>query len=169
MKREKNTVYVGTISFGKDSTTMNDLLLKNGYPMDEIIFTDTLEEFEEMYEYGKKVNEYFKNRYGKEITYLKPKSTFDDWCFGTIKKLTAKRKGFVRGIPAKDGMCWWRREAKVYPMERYLKEKYPNKQIVFYIGHTKGEDRSIKKLKLLSTFILYKIFLICLKVIADSI
>lgn len=145
IKREENTVYIGTISFGKDSTTMNDLLLKNGYPLDEIIFTDTLEEFDEMYSYGEKVNRYFIERYKKKITHLKPKTTFDDWAYGIIEKDSAKRKGMIRGIPTKDGMCYWRRESKVYPIERYLKQKYPNKQIVFYIGYTKGENRSVKE------------------------
>ena len=37
--------YIATISFGKDSTVMCDLLLKNGYPVDYIVFTDTLLEF----------------------------------------------------------------------------------------------------------------------------
>ena len=55
--------YVATISFGKDSTVMCDLLLKNGYPIDYLVFTDTMLEFPMMYEYKEKVCEYFKNRY----------------------------------------------------------------------------------------------------------
>jgi 3'-phosphoadenosine 5'-phosphosulfate sulfotransferase (PAPS reductase)/FAD synthetase len=137
--------YIATISGGKDSVTMCDLLLKNGYPVDEIIFTDTLEEFEEMYIYLEKVKQYFLIRYKKEITILKPNSTFNDWCFGIIEKNGAKRIGQVRGIPTKDGMCYWRRESKVYPIERYLKEKYRDEEITFYIGYTKGENRSVKE------------------------
>ena len=127
IKREDGVAYIATISGGKDSVTMCDLLLKNGYPVDNIIFSDTLEEFDDMYIYIDKVNEYFKSRYKKEITILKPNSTFDDWCFGVIKKETAKRVGMVRGIPTKNGMCYWRRESKIYPMERYLSEKYKDK------------------------------------------
>lgn len=48
-------------------------------------------------------------------------------------------------MPSKDGMCYWRRESKVYPSERYIKEKYKNEQITFYIGYTKGENRSVKE------------------------
>ena len=132
--------YIATISFGKDSTAMCDLLLKNNYPLDEIIFCDTLEEFDEMYEYGEKIKKYFKERYNKEITVLTPKSTFEHWAYGTIEKEVAKRKGMVRGIPTKDSMCYWRRESKIYPMERYLKEKYPDETFTQYIGYTKGEN-----------------------------
>lgn len=137
--------HIATISGGKDSMTMCDLLLKNGYPVDEIIFTDTLEEFEEMYIYLEKVKEYFLTRYKKEIVVLKPKKTFEHWAFGTIEKDGAKRKGMIRGIPTKDGMCYWRRESKTNPMEKYLKEKYKDEQITFYIGYTKGENRSVKE------------------------
>ncbi len=86
MIREDSTVYIATISGGKDSVTMCDLLLKNGYPVDEIIFTDTREEFEEMYIYLEKVKEYFLTRYKKTITVLKPKKTFAHWALGTIQK-----------------------------------------------------------------------------------
>lgn len=144
MKREENTVYIGMESGGKDSTTMIDLLCKNNYPLDEIIFTDTLEEFDEMYVYIEKLKTYFKSRYNKEITILKPKNTFNHWAYGEIEKESAKRTGQVRGIPTKDGMCYWRRESKIYPVERYLKEKYPNKKIVQYIGYTLGENRTVQ-------------------------
>lgn len=150
IRREENTVYIGTISFGKDSTAMNDLLLKNGYPIDEIIFTDTLKEFDDMYTYGKKVNEYFKSRYNKEITFLKPLATFEEWCFGVIKDKTAERFGAIRGIPLpsdNESMCFHRRETKVKPLDKYLKDKYPDKKIVKYIGYTKGEGRNIKNEK----------------------
>ena len=60
-------IYAATISFGKDSTVMCDLLLKNGYPVDYIVFTDTMLEFPMMYEYKQKVCRYFKERYGKEV------------------------------------------------------------------------------------------------------
>ena len=139
--------YIATISFGKDSTTMCDLLLKNNYPLDEIIFTDTFQEFTLMYEYAEKVKKYFKERYKKEITVLTPLDTFEQWCFGVIKDKNAEGYKAIRGIPNPadtDSQCFHRRQTKVNPMEVYLKEKYPNETITQYIGYTKGEDRSIK-------------------------
>ncbi len=132
--------YIATISGGKDSVTMCDLLLKNGHQVDEIIFADTLLEFDEMYEYIEKLKKYFKDRYDKDITVLTPKSTFEVWCLGTITK--GDRKGQIRGIPTVDGMCYWRREAKVRLVERYLKDKYPKDKKTVYLGYTVEEDRS---------------------------
>ena len=154
--------YIATISGGKDSVTMCDLLLKNGYPVDEIVFTDTLLEFDDMYEYIEKIKDYFLTRYGKEITVFKPKDTFEDWCFGTLVGENIQRPNYIRGIPTKDGMCWWRREAKANPIERYIKklriedellksinlsknkEIHDDFKVTQYIGYTLGENRSVQ-------------------------
>jgi len=127
--------YIATISFGKDSTVMCDLLLKNGYPVDYIVFTDTLMEFPLMYEYKEKVSKYFKERYNKEVIVTKPKSTFEDWCFGTLE--SGELKGQVRGIPMVwTEPCYWRREAKVKPQDELFKNIGEHK---IYIGFTLDE------------------------------
>lgn len=144
IEREEGVTYIATISGGKDSVTMCDLLLKNGYPVDDIIFTDTLLEFDEMYKYIGKLKDYFSSRYKKQIITLKPNSFFEDWCFGAIEKDGSKRKGYIRGIPTKDSPCYWRREAKIYPVDRFINENYKDKKIVQYIGYTLGENRSVQ-------------------------
>lgn len=128
--------YVSTISFGKDSTVMNDLLLKNGYQIDYLVFTDTLLEFPMMYEYKEKVCRYFRERYGVEVITTKPKSTFEDWCFGVIE--SGDLKGYTRGIPMVWAEpCYWRREAKVKPQEELFKDIGEHK---IYIGFTLDES-----------------------------
>jgi len=147
MKREEGVVYIATISGGKDSVTMCDLLLKNGYPVDEIIFSDTLQEFPQMYEYKNKVKEYFENRYSITITNLSPMTTFEEWCFGVIRDKNADGYGAIRGIPNpadSESQCYHRRETKVKPSDKYLNEKYGDAHIIKYIGYTKGENRSYK-------------------------
>ena len=66
-------IYIAKLSGGKDSTAMVDLLLRNNYPLDYILFCDTLAEFGAMYEYLDKLDAYFKKAYGKSITRTKPK------------------------------------------------------------------------------------------------
>ena len=51
----QDLIYIAKLSGGKDSTAMCDLLLKNNYPLDFILFCDTLAEFDEMYVYLNKV------------------------------------------------------------------------------------------------------------------
>ena len=139
IKREENTTYIATISGGKDSVTMCDLLLKNGYPVDYIIFNDTLAEFEDMYIYLEKVKEYFKNRYKKEITVLKPNKTPEEHIFGKIKREDAKRVGFIRGVfNPLVGFCEWRKIAKITPTEKFLTSN-KIKKYKLYIGFTIDE------------------------------
>jgi hypothetical protein len=115
--------------------------LKNGYPVDYIVFNDTLLEFSMMDGYKKKVIKYFKERYNKEIIVTKPITTFEDWCFGIMER--GDLKGYIRGIPMVWlEPCYWRREAKIKPTEKLLKHIGTFKT---YIGFTLDEaDRRTK-------------------------
>jgi len=131
-----DTTYIAFLSGGRDSTAMVELLLSQNKPVDYIIFSDTLHEFPLMYEYLEKFDNYIKKKYGKKITYLKPRKTFEDWVFGEIAK--GNHKGMVRGIPRVLQPCYWTREAKVRPVERFIKGK-KFKNTVQYIGYTYSE------------------------------
>ena len=144
--KQDDVPHIATLSGGKDSTVMVDLLLRNGYRVDYIIFTDTLLEFPLMYEYIEKIKKYFKDRYGKEVITLKPKSTFEEWCFGTIKDTNAEFNGFVRGIPMVwSEPCYWRRQSKVRPSEKFEKEVLKGKPFKKYIGFTLNEQHRKSK------------------------
>jgi len=132
--------YISTISFGKDSTVMNDLLLKNDYPVDYIIFNDTLLELPMMYDYKQKVVSYFKERYKIDVITTKPNTTFEEWCFGTIKDENAILNGYIRGIPTVWAEpCFWRRESKLKPFEKLVKELIGDEKYTTYIGFTTDE------------------------------
>lgn len=133
------------LSFGKDSTTMADLMLKNNMQVDYLIFTDTLMEFPEMYDYSIKVCEYFKRVHKKEVIILKPNTTFEEWCFGVIRDKNAEHFGYMRGIPAKSGgVCYWRRESKIRPIERWIKKNIKG-EYKKALGYTNEEKNRIQK------------------------
>jgi len=137
--------YIATISFGKDSTVMCDLLLKNGYPVDYIVFNDTLIEHELMYEYKEKVTKYFKDRYNKDIIILKPNKKPEDLIFRTVKRKSSDWFGYIKGIfsPVM-GFCEWRTESKILPLERFLK-KEAVKEYKIYIGFTLDECSRVNR------------------------
>ena len=133
--------YIGMLSGGRDSTAMIFMLLERGFPIDYILFTNTQSEFPEMYEYLEKVSERLKD-YGKELIVLEHRrgETFEDWCFGEIKR--GERKGMIRGIPMVTQPCYWKRESKVRPFERFIKDNNIT-DYVQYIGYTYSErDRA---------------------------
>jgi len=139
------TKYIATISGGKDSVTMCDLLLKNDYPVDYIVFNNTLLEFDEMYEYLEKVKVYFRERYKKEITILKPNKTPEQVIFRKVQKKDSEYYGQIKGVFAPVmGFCEWRTESKIRPLERFLKEK-GIKEVKLYIGYTLDEQGRVNR------------------------
>lgn len=129
--------YIATLSGGKDSTAMVDMLLRNQKPLDYIVFKDTLHEFELMYRYVERLSEYFKARYGKEVIVLKPEISFEDSVFGKISR--GHLEGYIRGLPTPQFMpCTWRRESKTRPFERFIKEQGITEYKI-YIGYTTSE------------------------------
>ncbi len=138
--------YIATISGGKDSVTMCDLLLKNGYPVDYIIFNDTYSEFVKMYDYIEKLKIYFKSRYNKEIIITYPIRNFKDSVLRKVtRSKTESRNGQFVGLPVANGkaMCHLRKTLKMNPMDKWLRKNMKNKSYKTYIGYTTDEiDRA---------------------------
>jgi 3'-phosphoadenosine 5'-phosphosulfate sulfotransferase (PAPS reductase)/FAD synthetase len=130
--------YIALLSGGRDSTAMVELLLRENKQVDYILFDDTLLEFDEMYEYLNKFNAYIKKIYNKEITFLKPKSTFSQWVFGEVTR--GERKGWIRGLPMLKDPCFWKRESKVKVTDLFIKENNILEP-VFYVGYTYSEQK----------------------------
>lgn len=128
--------HIAMFSGGQDSTAMVLRLLELGEPVDYIIFSDTGLEFDEMYEYINKLDEFFKRKYGKEIIRLHPSKEFEEWVFGKVT--SGDNKGIIRGTPLVSLPCYWRRESKEYPFTRWLKEN-GIKEHVKYVGYTSTE------------------------------
>lgn len=133
--------YILPISFGNDSTAMANKILESGMPVDYILFYDTLMEFDDMYKYKDKVTQYLKRKYNRDIIVLKPMTTFEEWCFGVIRDKTADKYGYIRGIPndLMGGVCYWKRESKVKPFDKWAKETL-DEDFTVYIGYTKNEQ-----------------------------
>ena len=141
IERENGIVYTASLSGGKDSTAMVDLLLKNGYPLDYILFYDTLAEFEEMYEYIDKLDAYFNRRYKIGITRLKPVVTIDEILFQKVGE-KSKNAGKIKGafLP-QVGFCDWRLRAKMHPRDKWIKERgFKQSQVKSYVGITIDES-----------------------------
>jgi len=143
-----NTKYIATISGGKDSVTMCDLLLKNGYPVDYIIFNDTTQEFDEMIIYIDKIKKYFKDRYNKEIITTYPIRNFKDSVLRKVtRSKTHERNGQYVGVPVANGkaMCHLRRTLKLNPTDKWIRKNIGKEKYKVYIGYTIDEkNRAVK-------------------------
>ena len=126
------TKHIVSFSGGKDSTVMLLMMLEKGMRINQVIFADTTLEFPEMYEYIDKIENYI----GREIIRIKPKKSFDEWCYGKITR--GKRKGELRGLPPVLYPCYWCRESKVNALLPYTKENY------VYLGIASDEYKRAK-------------------------
>jgi len=141
-EQKEKPVHIAMLSGGRDSTAMVFMLIDKGLPLDHVIFTDTYSEFPEMYEYLNRVNERLRG-YGHKLEVLthKRNESFEDWCFGKVTK--GKREGFIRGLPMVTQPCYWKREAKVYPLNKFLKDNLIYNHVQ-YIGYTYSERKRAK-------------------------
>jgi 3'-phosphoadenosine 5'-phosphosulfate sulfotransferase (PAPS reductase)/FAD synthetase len=105
-----------SLSGGKDSTAMLLMMLERGIPVDMIVFADVGEmaEFEEMYDYLKRVEVYT----GLKITTVRSeRHTARGLFFGLVTK--GEREGQLRGFPPTVGKaCSYRRDLKVRPLRK---------------------------------------------------
>jgi len=147
LSKKEGITYIATLSGGKDSTAMCDLLLKNGYPVDYIVFNDTLQEHKLMYEYIEKLKQYFKDRYKKEIITTKPIRNFKDSILRKVtRSKTPERNGQYVGIPVANGkaMCHLRKTLKNNPTDKWIRKNIKNKHKI-YIGFTTDEKERATK------------------------
>lgn len=79
-----------------------------------------------------------------KIVRLAPKQTFDDYIRG--QRARGKHEGKTRGTPSVLDMCFWRRESKQYPYERWAKKvlKMSVCDIVQYNGFVYGEHSRVE-------------------------
>jgi len=137
--------YIVTISGGKDSVAMTDLLLKNNYPVDYVVFNDTSMEFKEMYDYIDKINLYFKKKYNKEIIKISPKIEFKEHIFK--KRIKGKNKGHAIGFLSPEmGFCEYRTYNKNLTLKNWLNKNKIN-NYTLYIGFTNDETKRANKFK----------------------
>lgn len=132
-----------SFSGGKDSTAMLLRLLEEGREIDEILCCDTGMEFPEMYEHIKKVQEYVKEKYGKEITILKSEKSFEYYMFDHVIRKGKRKgeKGYGWGSML-NRWCTW--ALKDIVVEGYLK-KYEEEGYIEYVGIAYDEPRRIKE------------------------
>lgn len=131
--------YIASISGGQDSTAMTVRLLELGYPLDYIIFCDTGNEFDEMYDYLDRLDVYLKSRYGIGITRLKGKNTLGSLVQTSFTK--GKHKGEVRGMPYASSMSFCTRDLKKNVSEKFMKSL--NDDCIQYIGYVARERNRV--------------------------
>lgn len=136
--------YIASISYGKDSLAMLEVIHAFGYPLTQIVTVDVMTT-ETMSAYHKEVDEFRKyadevilKRYGIPVTHLRSKYTYD----GEFHRVRIHNKlskpenvGKIYGFPMIRG-AWCNRDLKMNPINAY-KEKNQ----FWYIGYAIDEKQ----------------------------
>ncbi|WP_278574813.1 phosphoadenosine phosphosulfate reductase family protein [Fusobacterium ulcerans] len=129
-----------SFSGGKDSTAMLLMMIEKEIWIDEIIFLDTGVEFTEMYKHIEKIEKYI----NRPITKLKAENSYEFMMFDYEKK-KGKNKGQKGYSWADFRNRWCTQYLKKQVMNRYLKEKYKNIEIIEYHGIAADETKRLVK------------------------
>ena len=125
--------YIASLSYGKDSIAMLEIIKQHGMPLDrivhvEIMATDTIPaDLPPMMEFKHKADKIIRERYGIEVEHLYAKETYEQHFYRVRTK--GKRSGTMYGFPMIKGV-WCNSDLKV----RESRKLERNKNITQYIG-----------------------------------
>lgn len=136
----KDVVHIAYCSGGKDSTAMMEIILNDGYPLDDVVYVDEGEwAFPEMNIHIAQCEE----RWGFPLTRLYPKEDF------THGLLYHKRKAGKLKDVIGHGFPWsklrWCTQLKEKAINKYL-QRYKGMQVVHYIGLAHDESNRVPAL-----------------------
>lgn len=141
---EKGTKHIVSLSGGKDSTAMLLRMLKEGMPVDIILFCDTGLEFEAMYRHIDKLERYI----GCPITRLKSDKSFEYLFFDHLPRRKNPelegRHGYSWAGPRNR---WCTAMLKTRIIDRYLREISKEYDTVQYIGIAADEPQRIHEFR----------------------
>lgn len=130
--------YIASVSWGKDSTAMLLLIIKNNMPLNEVVFYNTGVEFEEIYKVRDKFIEHYLKPLNIKYTELQPKRSFIDTMLHYEHKT---RKGAIKyGYGWCGGLCRWGTTEKLSTLNKYCKGT------IQYIGIAYDEQKRFERL-----------------------
>lgn len=150
------TINVISYGGGTQSTAMLLMLLKNNINIDEILFADTQNEEQAIYDQIEIVNEYLKDHYNKSITIISSSSLIEDqikFYKGQLKRVDhipfwlVDQNGNLGKMPFSQCSIAY----KINPIRRYIRKKYGSAQINMYIGYSVDEITRVKDSKFKNT------------------
>ena len=141
--------YIASISYGKDSLAMLEVIKEKGMPLDRIVHVELMAtknipaDLPEVTRWKKYADNIIKQRYALEVEHVKGEATFEDW-FYTVPKRTNKNmhlQGTFKGWPSLQSQ-WCSQHLKV----RVMRALFSDENVVQYIGIASDEPKRFSQL-----------------------
>lgn len=133
IKRQKNAKYVVSYGGGVNSTALIVFLVKNQFPLDYVVFSDTGDEMPETYEYLEVIRKYLARRkIPLETVRVRKKEALSDICLRR------------RVVPSQIWR-WCTRDMKVLPIHKFYRTL--KSHVYQYMGIDYGEVHRMKPAK----------------------
>jgi len=137
--------YIASLSYGKDSIAMLEIIKQQGMPLDrivhvEIMATDTIPaDLPPMMEFKDKADRVIKERYGIEVEHLRAKWSYEQFFYKRRTSRAKHRAGEIYGFPMVTG-AWCNNMLKTAPMKSIERSN------VIYIGIAADEPKPFSQL-----------------------
>lgn len=125
--------YIASISYGKDSLAMLEVIKQNGLPLDRIITVDVMAtdtipaDLPPMTEFKAKADAIIFEKYGIKVEHITAPKSYDDYFYYTCNGKKSKNAGKIYGFPLQKGN-WCNSRLKVDVLDKV------QKGAVTYIG-----------------------------------
>ncbi len=130
--------HIASVSFGKDSLYMLLMLIKEGAPLDEVVFYDTGVEFQAIYNTRDAVLSLL-DKHGISYKELTPDCPFLFKMFD--KPVKGRTNGFHYGYSWCGGRCRWGTTDKLKALDKYAEEN----DAIVYVGLAADEPERLAK------------------------
>lgn len=137
--------YIASLSYGKDSMAMLEVIKRHNMPLDRIIHvevmaTDTIPaDLPPMMEFKAKADKIIKERYGIEVEHLRAKWSYEQFFYKRRTARAKHRAGEIYGFPMVSG-AWCNNMLKTAPMKSIERSN------VIYIGIAADEPNRFHNL-----------------------
>lgn len=131
---QKIKQYIASVSYGKDSLAMLEIIKENNLPLDRIVHAeimatkDLYADLPEMMEFKDKADKIILERYGIEVERIVASKSYEEYFYQVVKGKKSKNAGKIYGWPYQNG-AWCNSRLKMSVLNKFNK-----KDIVQYIG-----------------------------------
>lgn len=137
--------YIASISYGKDSLAMLEVIHRNNLPLDRIVHVEIMAtkdipaDLPPMMEFKKKADAIIFDKYGISVEHITAPHCYEDYFYYVCNGKKSRNRGKIYGFPLQKGN-WCNSRLKVGVLEKVQKDS------VTYIGIAVDEPRRFHNL-----------------------